>query len=83
MLFTADDRWLETLIVILDVPIQVNVDPTEALIQQLRAENERLRAQAGDGRGGLSGDNLLMSVEEREVIRRELEEGMQVRFLLS
>eukprot|EP00288_Rhodomonas_lens_P002224 CAMPEP_0177731524 /NCGR_PEP_ID=MMETSP0484_2-20121128/22603_1 /TAXON_ID=354590 /ORGANISM="Rhodomonas lens, Strain RHODO" /LENGTH=972 /DNA_ID=CAMNT_0019244655 /DNA_START=136 /DNA_END=3050 /DNA_ORIENTATION=- len=52
---------------------KVNVDPTEALIQQLKAENERLKAQFG-GDGAPSGG--VMTEEEKEAMKKQLEEEM-------
>mmetsp|Transcript_88562 Transcript_88562/g.235695 ORF Transcript_88562/g.235695 Transcript_88562/m.235695 type:complete len:807 (+) Transcript_88562:469-2889(+) len=57
---------------------KVNMDPTEALIQQLKAENERLKAQVG---GVAPAEGGPMSEEEKEAIRKQLEEEMQAKLL--
>jgi hypothetical protein len=57
---------------------KVNVDPTEALIQALKAENERLKAQVGGG-GGPSSSG--MTEEEKEALRKQLEDEMEAKVL--
>ena len=51
-----------------------HVDPTDMLIQQLKAENERLKSSLGASRGepGSAG----MTEEEREAMKKQLEEEM-------
>jgi len=51
---------------------KVNVDPTELLIQQLKAENERLKAMGGAGEPTMVG----MSEEEKEAMRKQMEQEM-------
>lgn len=55
---------------------KVNIDPTELLIQQLKEENERLKAQYGGG-GVPSAGGAGMTEEEREAMKKQLEEEMR------
>ena len=57
---------------------KVNIDPTELLIQQLKEENERLKAQYGGG-GVPSAGGAGMTEEEKEAMRKQLEEEMRVK----
>ncbi|KAJ1474346.1 hypothetical protein T484DRAFT_1832654, partial [Baffinella frigidus] len=70
----------------------VNVDPTELLIQQLKAENERLKLQLltqqlkaenerlklQGGGGGGGGSTAGMTEEEKEAMRKQ-ETGLDAR----
>ena len=55
---------------------KVNIDPTELLIQQLKAENERLKAQAG---GEVQVGGVPMSDEEKAAMKAQLEAEMKAK----
>ena len=58
---------------------QVNIDPTELLIQQLKEENERLKKQYGAGGAPAPGGGAGMTEEEKEAMKKQLEEEMKAK----
>lgn len=59
---------------------QVNIDPTELLIQQLKDENERLKSQFGGGApAAVPAGGGGMSEEEKQEMKKQLEEEMQAK----
>ena len=53
----------------------MNIDPTELLIQQLKEENERLKASVGTG-GTTVIQQVGMTEEEKEAMKKQLEDEM-------